>query len=41
MRDVIITQNEGRLSQYHKFYNPDGIREIRMRLANLCSYGDS
>jgi hypothetical protein len=36
MRGVIITQTEGRSSQYLEFYHPDGIREIRMRLANFA-----
>ncbi len=36
MRDVMITQTEGRSSQYLEFYHPDGIREIRMRLANFA-----
>ena len=31
MRGVMITQTEGRSSQYLEFYHPDGIREIRMR----------
>ena len=36
MRGVMITQTEGRSSQYLEFYHPDGIREIRMRLANFA-----
>ncbi len=36
MRSVMITQTEGRSSQYLEFYHPDGIREIRMRLANFA-----
>ncbi len=28
MRGVMITQTEGRSSQYLEFYHPDGIREI-------------
>ena len=39
MRDVIITQTEGRSSQYHKFYSPDGIREIAF--ATFGSYAIS
>ena len=36
MRGVMITQTEGRSIQYLEFYHPDGIREIRMRLANFA-----
>ena len=36
MRGVMITQTEGRSSQHLEFYHPDGIREIRMRLANFA-----
>ena len=32
----MITQTEGRSSQYLEFYHPDGIREIRMQLANFA-----
>ncbi len=30
------TRTEGRTSQHLEFYHPDGIREIRMRLANFA-----
>jgi hypothetical protein len=33
---VMITQTEGCSSQHLEFYHPDGIREIRMRLANFA-----
>ncbi len=36
MRGVMITQTVGRSSQHLEFYHPDGIREIRMRLANFA-----
>ena len=46
MRGVMITQTEGRSSQYLEFYHPDGIREIACAtfgsyaISKFCPHGD-